>query len=134
MLLIIKESGANTAQVVSAVKKQVRDLKKELPPDINFHIVLDQGDLTEKIVAATGQDAIWGGLIAAILILLVLRNWRPTMTIGLSIPLSILATFVVIYAFDFTLNAMTMSGIALGVGMPAQARWGWPSPPQLLQQ
>ncbi|MBW1701705.1 MAG: efflux RND transporter permease subunit [Deltaproteobacteria bacterium] len=117
MLLIIKESGANTAQVVSAVKKQVRALKKELPPDIEFYITLDQGDLTEKIVAATAQDAVWGGLIAMILILLVLRNWRPTITIGLSIPLSILATFVIIYAFDFTFNAMTMSGIALGVGM-----------------
>jgi HAE1 family hydrophobic/amphiphilic exporter-1 len=117
MLLIIKESGANTALVVSAVKKQVRALKKELPPDIKFYITLDQGDLTEKIVAATAQDAVWGGLIAMILILVVLHNWRPTITIGLSIPLSILATFVVIYAFDFTFNAMTMSGIALGVGM-----------------
>jgi HAE1 family hydrophobic/amphiphilic exporter-1 len=117
MLLIIKESGANTAQVVSSVKKQVRALKKELPPDIKFHIALDQGDITEKIVTSTGQDALWGGLIAVLLILLVLRNWRPTITIALSIPLSILGTFVVIYASDFTLNVMTMSGIALGVGM-----------------
>ena len=117
MLLIIKESGANTAQVVTAVKKQVAELQEELPPDISFHIVLDQGDLTERIVASTGQDALWGGLIAALLILLVLRNWRPTITIALSIPLSILATLVAVYAFDFTLNVMTMSGIALGVGM-----------------
>jgi HAE1 family hydrophobic/amphiphilic exporter-1 len=97
MLLIIKESGANTAQVVAAVKKQVKALKQELPPDIKFHIALDQGDITDKIVTSTGQDALWGGLIAVILILLVLRNWRPTITIALSIPLSILATFVVIY-------------------------------------
>jgi HAE1 family hydrophobic/amphiphilic exporter-1 len=117
ILSVIKESGANTADVVSAVKKQVSQIQKEIPPDIGFHIALDQGDLTEKIVASTGQDALWGGLIAGILILLSLRNWRPTVTIMLAIPLSILGTFVVLYAFDFTLNTMTMSGIALGVGM-----------------
>ena len=117
ILSVIKESGANTADVVSAVKKQVSQIQKEIPPDIRFHIALDQGDLTEKIVASTGQDALWGGLIAAILILLALRNWRPTLTIMLAVPLSILATFVVLHAFDFTLNTMTMSGIALGVGM-----------------
>ncbi len=117
ILSVIKESGANTAEVVSAVKKQVAALREELPPDIEFYIALDQGALTEKIVSCTGQDALWGGLIAAILILLILRNWRPTLTIALSIPLSILGTFVVVYAFDFTLNTMTMSGLALGVGM-----------------
>jgi hydrophobic/amphiphilic exporter-1 (mainly G- bacteria), HAE1 family len=117
ILSVIKESGANTADVVSAVKKQVAALKEELPPDIQFYIALDQGALTEKIVSCTGQDALWGGLIAAIMILLVLRNWYPTITIALSIPLSILATFIVVYAFDFTLNTMTMSGLALGVGM-----------------
>lgn len=117
ILSVIKESGANTAEVVSAVKKQVAALREELPPDIDFYIALDQGALTEKIVSCTGQDALWGGLIAAILILLILRNWRPTLTIALSIPLSILGTFVVVYAFDFTLNTMTMSGLALGVGM-----------------
>ncbi len=117
ILSVIKESGANTADVVSAVKKQVSEIQKEIPPDIVFHIALDQGDLTEKIVASTGQDALWGGLIAGILILLSLRNWRPTVTIMLAIPLSILGTFVILYAFDFTLNTMTMSGIALGVGM-----------------
>jgi len=99
------------------VEKQVAALQNELPPDIKFYIALDQGTLTENIVVSTAQDALWGGLIAAVLILLVLRNWRPTITIALSIPLSILATLVVVYAFDFTLNTMTMSGIALGVGM-----------------
>lgn len=117
ILSVIKESGVNTAKVVSGVRKQVEALQQELPPDIRFHVALDQGDLTEKIVAATGQDAVWGGLIAAILILFVLHNWRPTATIAISIPLSIMATFIVVYAFDFTLNTMTMSGLALGVGM-----------------
>jgi len=117
IISVVKESGANTAEVVNAVEKQVTVLQKELPSDIKFYIALDQGTLTEKIIASTAQDALWGGLIAAVLILLVLRNWRPTITIALSIPLSILATLVVVYAFDFTLNTMTMSGIALGVGM-----------------
>jgi len=117
ILSVIKESGANTAEVVEAVEKQVAGLKKEIPSDIKFYIALDQGTLTEKIVVSTAQDALWGGIIAAVLILMVLHNWRPTITIALSIPLSILATLVVVYAFDFTLNTMTMSGIALGVGM-----------------
>jgi len=117
ILSVVKESGANTADVVAGVKRHVAELRNELPPDIEFHIALDQGALTEKIVAATGQDALWGGLVAAILILLVLRHWRPTATIFLSIPLSVLATLVVVHVLGFTLNTMTMSGIALGVGM-----------------
>jgi len=109
ILSVIKESGANTAEVVSAVKRRVAELKGELPPDIGFHVALDQGDLTEKIVNSTAKDALWGGLVAAVLILLALRSWRPTLTIILSIPLSILATLVVLHALGFTLNTMTMS-------------------------
>ena len=117
MVSVVKESGANTADVVRAVKEQVAALKQELPSDIGFFIALDQGALTEKIIASTVQDAIWGGAIAVLFILFALRNWRPTLTIALSIPLSILATFIVVYAAGFTLNVMTMSGLALGVGM-----------------
>jgi len=117
LLAVVKQSGANTTEVVDRVKKQVEELRKELPPDIRFYTALDQGKLTKVIVGDTGRDALWGGLVAVLLLFLTLRNWRPTATIALSVPFCILATLVPVVFFGYTLNVMTMAGLALGVGM-----------------
>ena len=65
----------------------------------------------------TVTNAWQGGLLAIVLIFLFLRNWRPTFVIGLAIPLSIITTFIALYAAGYTLNLLTLGGLALGVGM-----------------
>ena len=117
VLAVIKESGANDLAVVNGLKKKLKEIKKDLPPDIKMYILLDQGRITQLMISTTATDAIWGGLLAIVILFLVLHNWRPTLAIALSIPLSILATFVGVYFAGFSLNIMTMSGLALGVGM-----------------
>ncbi len=117
VLAVIKESGANDLTVVNGLKKKLKEIKKDLPPDIKMYILLDQGRITQLMIFTTATDAIWGGLLAIVILFLVLHNWRPTLAIALSIPLSILATFVGVYFAGFSLNIMTMSGLALGVGM-----------------
>ncbi len=117
ILFITKQAGANTVIISNKVNKELEKIKDTLPPDIQFHLFFDQGDMIKKISQRTGETALWGGILAILFIFLFLRNWRPTLTIALAIPFSIITTFIAIYFVGYTLNMMTLAGIALGVGM-----------------
>jgi len=117
VLLVNKQSGANTVQVVEAVKKELPNLRKYLPSDVRFALVMDQSHMIKTATNSVSQSAVIGGLLAAIFIFLFLRSWRPTFAIVLAIPISLIATFIPLYAMGYTLNLMTLGGLALGVGM-----------------
>ncbi len=116
-LMISKRSGANTATTGTQVKKELERMRRGLPPDIKFHTAMDQSDMVKKVARRTVDNAWQGGLLAIILIFLFLRNWRPTLTIAMAIPLSIITTFISFYAAGYTLNMLTLGGLTLGVGM-----------------
>jgi len=116
-LMVSKRSGANTATTGAEIKRTVAEIRKTLPSDINFHMAMDQSDMIEMVASKTVQNAWMGGILAILLIFLFLRNWRPTLTIALAIPLSIITTFISLYAAGYTLNLLTLGGLALGVGM-----------------
>jgi HAE1 family hydrophobic/amphiphilic exporter-1 len=115
-LIISKRSGANTQQASSAVKKELAALRDTIPGNPVFHVAMDQGDMIEQVTTNTVTNAWQGGLLAIVLIFLFLRNWRPTFVIGIAIPLAIVTTFVAMYAAGYTLNLLTLGGLALGVG------------------
>ena len=117
IFMIMKQSGVNTVSVIKRVKKTLTDIKKYVPPDIVFYPVMDQGRVINKVTYRTGQNAILGGIFAILMIFAFLLDWRPTLTIALAIPLSVVTTFIGIHTFDYTLNIMTLGGMALGVGM-----------------
>jgi HAE1 family hydrophobic/amphiphilic exporter-1 len=117
LLLINKQSDANTVQVVEKVKEELPKLKKYLPEDAKFFLAMDQSRLIKMATGTVAQSAIIGGLLAALVIFLFLRNWRPTFAIVLAIPISLIATFIPLYTVGYTLNLMTLGGLALGVGM-----------------
>ena len=116
-LIVNKRSGANTALTGDRVNAEVARLKNDLPQDVVFHTVMDQSDMVRMVTANTTGNAWMGGILAIVLIFLFLRNWRPTLIIGLAIPLSIVTTFIAFYAAGYTLNMLTLGGLALGVGM-----------------
>ena len=116
-LIVSKRSGANTQIASAAVKKAIADLKGTIPGNPVFHVAMDQGDMIEQVTSNTVSNAWMGGLLAIVLIFLFLRNWRPTFVIFLAIPLSIIATFIALYAAGYTLNLLTLGGLALGIGM-----------------
>ncbi len=116
-LIVNKRSGANSAIVGNAVKKEVEKIKATLPAGIEFHPALDQAEMIQLVTGNTANNALVGGLLAIVMILLFLRNWRPTLIISIAIPLSIITTFIALYAAGYTLNLMTLGGLALGVGM-----------------
>ncbi len=116
-LIVSKRSGANTQIASAAVKKAIEGLRGTIPGNPAFHVAMDQGDMIEQVTTNTIQNAWVGGLLAIFLIFLFLRNWRPTFVISLAIPLSIIATFIALYAAGYTLNLLTLGGLALGIGM-----------------
>lgn len=117
IMMVMKQSGKNTVTVIDTVKETLNDLEGRIPSDITFYPVMDQGRLIKKITRNTGRNAIAGAILAIIMVFIFLWNWRPTITIGLAVPLSIITTAIGIYAFDYTLNIMTLGGMALGVGI-----------------
>ncbi|MBI4723165.1 MAG: efflux RND transporter permease subunit [Candidatus Stahlbacteria bacterium] len=117
VFMITKQSGANTVIISNKIKKEMNKIKSTIPHNIKFHLIFDQGEMITKIAKRTGQSALQGSILAILLILLFLRSWRPTLTIGIAIPFSIIVTFIAMYFAGYTLNLMTLVGLALGVGM-----------------
>jgi len=116
-MLISKRSGANTVITTKEVKKELAKIKETLPSDVKFFVAMDQSDMIQQVIRRTGNNALVGGILAILFIFIFLRNWRPTITIGLAIPLSVITTFIAFYAAGYTLNLLTMGGLALGIGM-----------------
>ena len=117
VLMISKQSSANTASVAKIVKKELEQIEKELPSNIVFYSVMDQGKMVSTVIASTASNALVGGLLAVVFIFFFLHGWRPTFAISVAIPLSVIAAFIPIKAAGYSLNIMTLGGLALGVGM-----------------
>jgi len=111
-----KQSGTNTVSVANTVNSEIEKLKAELP-SIKIETVLDQSEYIKLSISNVVKNAVVGALLAIGILYLFLRNLRTTFIIGTSIPVSIIATFILLYFSDITLNLMTLGGLALGVGM-----------------
>ena len=117
VMMVLKQSGANTVQVIGRVKNAIQEMRAEIPEGIKFHAVIDYSRIIKKVVKKTNFNAIEGAILAVMVIFLFLGNWRPTLIISLAIPLSVVTIFMGIYALDYTFNIMTLGGLALGIGM-----------------
>ena len=117
IVMILKQSGANTVTVIDRVKAALDEIKDELPKGVTFHPVIDFSRIIKKVVKRTNFNAIQGGILAILVILFFLGSWRPTLIISLAIPLSVVTTFLGIYGLGYTFNIMTLGGLALGIGM-----------------
>ncbi|MBU1053746.1 MAG: efflux RND transporter permease subunit [Proteobacteria bacterium] len=113
---IRKQANANTVEVSKRILDEIKAVNKAFP-QINIVPVINQGNFIERSIANVARSVLYGGGLAILVLLLFLRNIRSTLVISLSIPISIVATFALIYFGKFTLNLMTLGGLALGVGM-----------------
>ena len=114
---VTKESGANTVRVVDTVTRELEKIKTILPPDIGILNVWDTSKLIRDSVERLKETAFWGGAIAFLVLLLFLWNIRTTFTLAISIPFAIITTFIALYFTSYTLNLITLSGLALSIGM-----------------
>ena len=118
-LAIYKEGDANIVSVARAVQERLDRVKKakEMPEGIEFVTGVDQSRFIRASINEVLSNALLGGLIAIAVLLLFLKDLRSTIIIGVSIPISIIATFFLMYRTGTTLNIMSLGGLALGVGM-----------------
>jgi len=114
---VYKEGDANTVAVATAVKARLAALKKQLPEDVKMEVLFDQSRFIKSSINGVKGSAIQGALLAILIIYMFLRDFRSTLIIGLSIPISIMCTFVVMQQLGVSLNLMSLGGLALGVGM-----------------
>ncbi len=117
IMWITKESGSNTVAVVNNVNRELEKINATLPSDVQILNVWDTSKIIRDSVTRLRETAFWGGTIAFLVILFFLWDLRTTITLSISIPFSIIATFIAISCAGYTLNIITLSGLALGVGM-----------------
>ena len=115
-LSIQKESVANTVKVSDAVREALQTLPEKLPPGIKLTVINDQAEFIKDALHNLYSVAIEGGLLAMVIIFLFLATLRGTLISGISIPLSLLATFALMYFNNMTLNIITMGGLVLAIG------------------
>lgn len=113
---IRKQASANTVEVSQAILKEIETVNADYP-QVSVVAVSNSGNFIERSIANVAQSVWYGGLLAVALLLFFLREWRSTLVIALAIPISIVATFALIYFGGFSLNLMSLGGLALGVGM-----------------
>jgi len=113
---IRKQTGANTVEVSAGIEREIERINSERD-DLNLMIVTNQSDFIQNSIDNVKQSAMWGGLLAVLVLYLFLRNGSTTFIISLAIPVSIVATFGLLYFTGLTLNQMSFGGLALGVGL-----------------
>lgn len=114
-LRVFKQPGANTIAVVDAVRAALPNLRG-VPPNVKLDISFDQSTYIRAAVKSLEHEAVQGGLLAMAVILVFLVSVRATAIVSVAIPLSIIATFILLYFSGQTLNIFTLGGLALGVG------------------
>ncbi|MCS6775061.1 MAG: efflux RND transporter permease subunit [Chloroherpetonaceae bacterium] len=117
LLSIRKQSGLNTVATVHAVKERLQEIQKALPPGYTLTITRDQSEYIEAATHAVQEHLIVGSILAALVVLLFLWNWRTTVISAIAIPASIIATFGLMSWMNFTLNALTLLALTLSVGI-----------------
>ena len=115
-VILQKQSGYSTGDVTDAVLERFETLKKEYD-GLNISVMMNQGIYIDLVTGSVGQNLLFGGALAIVILLLFLWDIRPTIIVACSIPLSLVAAVVAMYFSGVTLNIISLSGLALGVGM-----------------
>ncbi len=114
---IFKQQDANIVQTGEAVKVAVEELRKTLPKDMELRLVYVNSDFVKHSLDGLRHTLIEGALLTIAIVFLFLHSWRSTIITGLTLPISVISSFIAIYAFGFTLNFMTMMALSLCIGL-----------------
>ena len=115
-MIIVKQSAANTVETAKNVRAKLEQVKK-LFPNLTWGLAYDQSEFIVNAIDDVKNSALIGGALAVIILLFFLRNFRSTLVVALSIPISIISTFALLYICGFTLNVLSLSGLSLATGL-----------------
>jgi HAE1 family hydrophobic/amphiphilic exporter-1 len=116
-LIIQKQSGANTVNVIEAIKDRLKTLKTEVPADIEIHEILDNSDHIYAMINSLTESAVVGGILVIVVCFLFLRRFRTSLVVTLAIPFSIIVAFIGLFVMDYTINVISLMSLAIAVGM-----------------
>ncbi len=119
-LQVTKQSGTNTVEIARGVRAELEKINREVP-GIKMSLLDDSAKFIERSIAAVQEHVMLGSVLVILIIFLFLRNFRSTLIVCTSIPISVVGTFALLYFGGLTLNTMTFGGLALGVGMIVDA-------------
>jgi HAE1 family hydrophobic/amphiphilic exporter-1 len=114
---IIKSSGFSTTAVAEQVRGQVDAIQRTLPAGVALRVVRDAGERVADSVAGVEETLLEGAALTVIVVFLFLNSWRSTVITGLALPVSVLASFIAVWMFGFTLNTMSLLGLSLAIGV-----------------
>jgi CzcA family heavy metal efflux pump len=117
LLSVLKNGGSSTLDIVSQLKQLLPGVAQGLPKDLTIKTLFDQSVFVKAAISGVIHEALIAACLTAAMILLFLGNWRSTLIIAVSIPLSILSSILALYALGETINIMTLGGLALAVGI-----------------
>jgi HAE1 family hydrophobic/amphiphilic exporter-1 len=114
---VLRQSGANTVAVIEGVKERLRDLASQLPADVRIQVTRDQSSYIYEALHEIQVHLVLGSILACGVVLLFMRNWRAMVIAAVAIPASVISTFGMMKALNFTLNSVTMLALVLMVGI-----------------
>ncbi len=117
MIIIQKQSGANSVQISEKVMKMLPKLQKNLPSDVHIGVIVDTSDNIRNTVASLEETVLYALLFVMIVVFVFLGRWRATMIIVITIPISLIASFIYLYATGNTLNIISLSALSISIGM-----------------
>ena len=117
MIIIQKQSGANSVQISEEVMKMLPKLQKNLPSDIKVGVVVDTSDNIRNTIASLEETVLYALLFVMLVVFLFLGRWRATLIIVITIPVSLIASFIYLYATGNTLNIISLSALSISIGM-----------------
>ncbi|HET7456064.1 MAG TPA: efflux RND transporter permease subunit [Gemmatimonadaceae bacterium] len=114
---ILKVSGSNTVEVADGVRKAVAELARQLPPDVKLNVIRDDSTRIRDSLSDVQLTIMLGAVLTIAIIYLFLNSWRSTVITGLTLPVSIISAFFIMWVFDFTVNTMTLLALSLAIGL-----------------
>ncbi|HXG70064.1 MAG TPA: efflux RND transporter permease subunit [Gemmatimonadaceae bacterium] len=114
---ILKVSGSNTVAVADSVRAATLELEKQLPADVQLRVIRDDSRRIRESLADVELSIVLGAVLTIMIIYLFLNSWRSTIITGLTLPVSIISAFFIMWVFGFTVNTMTLLALSLAIGL-----------------
>src|SRR5512135_1933906 len=114
---VYKQSKANTVGVVDEVNREIEKLRQELPPSVEIQLVRDGSVMIKESVHDVTNTLVLGALLTVLIVFLFLNSWRSTVITGLTLPISVISSFIVMYFLGMTINTLTLMALSLAIGL-----------------
>ena len=116
-LIVMKQSGGNTVQVAGDVRKKLEEIKKTLPPDIQISMIYDSSEVIVDSIGGLGESIFYALLFVVLVVLFFLGKWRATLIISLTIPISLVVSFIYLFVAGSSINIISLASLTVAIGM-----------------